>query len=207
MHGTGFPSHFERCRTNISRPERTRITIVPLSTDSTSWRDPDLAWLSQKEFTMKKVQPHARSLVITVVLAAESLLPRLATAQADVPRPLLPGSFHWLSPAGKSCLKLYVGVGKRQRTWTFHSARQTFRGRKDSAAHTCQRTGVTVLAGTVHLGFGESFDESKLIALPAGAVCVIPSNVPHYVWARDGEAIYQEAGVGVTGTSFVHPPR
>jgi hypothetical protein len=54
-------------------------------------------------------------------------------------------------------------------------------------------------------GFGESFDESKLIALPAGAVCV-PSNVPHYGWARDGEAIYQEAGVGVTGASFVHPP-
>ena len=50
---------------------------------------------------------------------------------------------------------------------------------------------------------GETFDESNLVAIPTGAVFVTPANVPHYVWARDGEAIYQESGVGPTGTSFI----
>ena len=44
------------------------------------------------------------------------------------------------------------------------------------------------------------FDESKVVAIPAGGVYVAPANVAHYVWARDGEAIYQEAGVGPTAT-------
>jgi hypothetical protein len=53
-------------------------------------------------------------------------------------------------------------------------------------------------------GFGRTFDESKLVAIPTGAVCVIPADVPHYVWAKDGDVIYQEAGVGVTGTMFLN---
>ncbi len=61
----------------------------------------------------------------------------------------------------------------------------------------------TVLAGTLYVGFGEDFDESKTVAIPAGAVYVTPANTPHYVWAKEGDAIYQEAGVGPTGTSFI----
>ena len=30
-----------------------------------------------------------------------------------------------------------------------------------------------------------------------------PANVPHYVAAKEGDVIYQEAGVGVTGTMFL----
>lgn len=47
------------------------------------------------------------------------------------------------------------------------------------------------------------FAETKVVAIPSGAVYVAPANVPHYVWARDGEVLYQEAGVGPTGTTFV----
>ena len=64
----------------------------------------------------------------------------------------------------------------------------------------------TVLEGTIYIGFGQSFDESKLVAVVAGAVCVIPANLPHYVCARDREPIYQETGVGVTGTPSATPP-
>ena len=61
----------------------------------------------------------------------------------------------------------------------------------------------TDLQGVVYIGFGSTFDESKLVAIPTGAVCVIPAALPHYVWARDGDVIYQEAGAGMTGTTFI----
>ena len=55
----------------------------------------------------------------------------------------------------------------------------------------------------VYVGFGKAFDESKVVAIPTRAICVIPAGVPHYVWARQGDVIYQEAGVGVTATTFI----
>ena len=61
----------------------------------------------------------------------------------------------------------------------------------------------TVLQGVLYVGFGRTFDESKLVAIPTGAVCVIPAEVPHYVWAKGGDVVYQEAGVGVTATIFI----
>lgn len=61
----------------------------------------------------------------------------------------------------------------------------------------------TVLTGSISVGIGEKFDETKVVAIPAGAVYIAPANVPHYVWAKDGEAVYQEAGIGPTATSFI----
>lgn len=58
----------------------------------------------------------------------------------------------------------------------------------------------TVLRGTILVGFGEAFDEARMVAVPAGAVYVAPAGVPHYVWARDGASEYQEAGIGPTAT-------
>jgi hypothetical protein len=155
---------------------------------------------------VKRIQPHAKSLVIALVLTAPRASFRAWPAPKPMlPRPLLPDSFHWLSPSENPALSYawVLGNGNEPGPCILH-VKLSVGGR--IPPHTQpDEPHVTVLAGTVHLGFGESFDESKLIALPAGAVCV-PSNVPHYGWARDGEAIYQEAGVGVTGASFVHPP-
>jgi quercetin dioxygenase-like cupin family protein len=61
----------------------------------------------------------------------------------------------------------------------------------------------TVLQGVLCIGFGRTFDESKVVAIPTGPVCVIPADVPHYVWARNGHVVYREAGVGVTATIFI----
>jgi quercetin dioxygenase-like cupin family protein len=58
----------------------------------------------------------------------------------------------------------------------------------------------TVLSGTMYVGFGEVFDESNLFAVPTGGVYVAPANIPHYLWAKNGEVVYQEAGVGPTAT-------
>lgn len=57
--------------------------------------------------------------------------------------------------------------------------------------------------GKIYVGFGKSFDKSKVIAIPAGSVYITPANVPHYIWAKEGNAIFQEAGIGPTKTTFI----
>jgi quercetin dioxygenase-like cupin family protein len=61
---------------------------------------------------------------------------------------------------------------------------------------------VTVLEGTWHLGIGESFDTSRLKALPAGSFVIIPAGTPHFV-STEGEVIAQVHGIGPVGLTFV----
>jgi quercetin dioxygenase-like cupin family protein len=61
----------------------------------------------------------------------------------------------------------------------------------------------TVLAGEVLIGFGEAFDVAKMKAYPAGSFLVMPANAPHYVLARDGDVLIQDAGIGPTGSTPV----
>jgi quercetin dioxygenase-like cupin family protein len=59
---------------------------------------------------------------------------------------------------------------------------------------------LNVIAGTLYFAHGTSFEEAALKPYGAGSVINIPPNVPHYVMAKDGEAIVQEAGFGPTAT-------
>lgn len=54
-----------------------------------------------------------------------------------------------------------------------------------------------MLAGTLSVGFGSIFDETRMHDIPAGAVFIAPADQPHYLWARDGDAEYQIGGGGV----------
>jgi len=106
-------------------------------------------------------------------------------------------------PARQSCFS--VGVGARQ--WReirtiYLRVHLAAGGRIRPHTHPDERNS-TVLKGVLYVGFGRIFDESKLVAIPSGAVCVIPANVPRFVAAKDRDVIYQEAGVGVTGTMFL----
>jgi quercetin dioxygenase-like cupin family protein len=64
---------------------------------------------------------------------------------------------------------------------------------------------VTVLTGVFYLGFGETFDPSRLKAYPAGSLIVIPANVAHFAWVKAGESIQQDSGWGPTGSSPAPP--
>ena len=61
--------------------------------------------------------------------------------------------------------------------------------------HTDERV-VTVLAGTILVGFGKEFKESDMQAVSQGGIYTEPKNQPHYVWAKDGEVIIQVVGSG-----------
>jgi hypothetical protein len=68
--------------------------------------------------------------------------------------------------------------------------------------HPDERT-VTVLSGTYWSGAGESFDEGRLVAYPAGSFYVIPAGVPHFSAVLSGEVLFQEAGVGPSSHDLV----
>ena len=46
-----------------------------------------------------------------------------------------------------------------------------------------------MLAGTLSVGFGSIFDETRMHDIPAGAVFIAPADQPHYLWARDGDVV------------------
>jgi len=60
---------------------------------------------------------------------------------------------------------------------------------------------ITVMSGTLYMGYGEKFDENAMKALPAGSIWTEPAKQTHFVWAKDGEAVIQV--VGANGPSGV----
>jgi len=65
---------------------------------------------------------------------------------------------------------------------------------------------VTVMSGTLYMGYGEQFDESVMKALPAGSVWTEPAKQPHFVWAKEGDVVIQVVGGnGPSGLTRIEP--
>lgn len=62
---------------------------------------------------------------------------------------------------------------------------------------------VTVMEGTWYLGIGETFDQSKLKAYPAGSFILIPAHVPHFLAVKEGPVIVQASGHGIFRTNYL----
>jgi quercetin dioxygenase-like cupin family protein len=129
--------------------------------------------------------------------------PGLAIAQNEAPIPLVPENFSWRSVPGNPALESAWILGDGQQAGPYIlRVKLAAGGRIPPHTHPDGRNS-TVLQGVLYVGFGRTFEESKVVAIPTGAVCVIPAEVPHYVWAKDGDVLYQEAGVGITRTIFI----
>lgn len=63
---------------------------------------------------------------------------------------------------------------------------------------------VVVLEGTLFMGSGDKFDESKAIALSTGGYSAIPANSPHYVFTKDKVTI-QINGEGPFAIKYINP--
>ncbi len=63
---------------------------------------------------------------------------------------------------------------------------------------------ITVVSGTFSMGLGDTFDESKAQALPAGAFAVMAAKTRHYALTKDGATI-QLHGMGPWGINYVNP--
>ncbi|MFM7540996.1 MAG: cupin domain-containing protein [Planctomycetota bacterium] len=135
--------------------------------------------------------------------AAMFLLASMARSDGPMPMPLRPESFKWAdSPVAKGFRAAWV-LGQEKAPGPYILRVKASKGaRLEPHSHPDERQ-TTVLSGTIWVGFGERFDESRMVEIPAGAVLVVPARTPHFVWARQGDAEYQETGVGPTGTVFV----
>lgn len=64
---------------------------------------------------------------------------------------------------------------------------------------------VTVMSGTLHVGYGDEFNEAALKPISAGGMWTEPADQPHFVWAREGPVIIQVVGEGPSGTTPTNP--
>lgn len=55
---------------------------------------------------------------------------------------------------------------------------------------------VTVLQGSVHVGFGTVMDQAASTELSAGCFYVNPAKAAHYIWTGEGPAVLQITGLG-----------
>ena len=141
------------------------------------------------------------------VLIFVGLLASVAMAQAEAPAPILPDSLLWTSPPNLPGLQAAWVLGREQKAGAYLLRVKLAAGASIPPHSHPDERNTTVLAGTLYVGFGETFDETKVVAVPAGAVYVAPAKVHHYVWAKDGDVSFQESGRGPTGTAFHEPTR
>ncbi|TWC06050.1 uncharacterized protein DUF4437 [Bradyrhizobium macuxiense] len=122
----------------------------------------------------------------------------LATAQ------LTPDEFKWdPTPAGGQRAVL-VGDEKKSGMYVIR-ARFPVNFKVQPHFHPDERV-VTVMSGTLYMGYGEQFDESAMKALPAGSIWTEPAKQPHFVWAKDGEVVIQVVGGnGPSGVTLIGP--
>lgn len=65
---------------------------------------------------------------------------------------------------------------------------------------------VTVISGRFYAGVGGEFDEKSLRVLGPGDSIVVPAETVHFGWAKDGEVLLLETGVGPSGASLWPKP-
>jgi hypothetical protein len=73
--------------------------------------------------------------------------------------------------------------------------------------HPDELRAVSVVSGTLYFANGDTWDESKFKAYPAGTFYSEPARSHHYSWAKDGEVILQITGVGPSGKTFIPQPK
>jgi quercetin dioxygenase-like cupin family protein len=64
---------------------------------------------------------------------------------------------------------------------------------------------VTVLAGTVFIGEGDTLDTGKGQMMKAGSFYAMPAGHPHYVWTGNEGATIQVQSIGPTAIDYVNP--
>ncbi len=102
----------------------------------------------------------------------------------DSPVPGVQNSVHIGNPAATG---LYVVLGKM-------SLGSRFPAHKHPDARV-----TTVLKGTMYYASGSDLSDAAMVAYPTGAIVQTPAGVAHVMWARDGDVVMQETGIGPSG--------
>lgn len=132
----------------------------------------------------------------------EILMPAAPELAGPTAQAIIPAQATWVEPPNLPGLRAAWLIGTETAPGPYalrlHLAQG---GRIGVHVHPDDRI-TTVLSGTLYVGFGTIFDETRVQPIPAGAVYLAPADQPHYVWARDGDVEYQESGFAPTATNF-----
>lgn len=124
-------------------------------------------------------------------------------AQTVAPKIVSPDSAQWSSPPAIPGLQAAWLVGAQDKPGLY-ILRVKLKAGAIIPPHTHpDDRNTTVLSGTIYIGFGDTIDKNKAIKVTAGSVYVVPANVPHYILAKDGDAMYQESGTGPTANKMI----
>jgi hypothetical protein len=63
---------------------------------------------------------------------------------------------------------------------------------------------VTIISGTLHMGIGDVFDQTKTRALMPGSVAIMQPRTHHFVWTAE-ETIGQVHSIGPWSVTYVNP--
>jgi len=131
-------------------------------------------------------------LVVSIIGKGRAEAPSIRIIRPDsvtlTPSPVGPSSAYLLGSPKQAGLYVISAVYPAGRKGTPHR-------------HPDQRV-MTVISGTFYAGTGPEFDETKVQALSPGSVLIIPANALHWGWAKDGDVLVQEVGIGPTGTQL-----
>jgi quercetin dioxygenase-like cupin family protein len=143
---------------------------------------------------------------IVAALLGALVLGSSAARDDPIPTVVQPESLQWFGPPDNPSVRGAWVVGAEDRKALYALRVRIAEGGR-IAPHTHPDTRfTTVLRGTVHVGYGWTADDHRMVAMTPGTVYVVPAGSPHYLWARDGEVEYQESGFGPTGMDFEPPP-
>jgi hypothetical protein len=145
-----------------------------------------------------------QTLLRAAVVAAIAVSPLPALAQSVLqPARITPEELRWAPTPTGSVRANLAGDDKKAGLYLYR-VRFPANFRNTPHFHPDDRV-VTVMSGTLYVGYGERFDEAQLKPLPAGSIWTEPMKQPHFVWAKDGEVVIQVSGVGPSGVTQVQP--
>jgi quercetin dioxygenase-like cupin family protein len=150
------------------------------------------------------LKPHIA--VALIAAASVAALAQSSPLAAPEPAAFVPDAIHWspsptIPPGGETA----VIYGDPRKAAPYITRVKLPDGYK-IAPHTHPEERVyTVISGTFYIGFGDTFDPSRLKAFPQGSAFVVPAHMSHFHWMRSGEAVVQISGVGPTGIGYVDP--
>jgi len=152
-----------------------------------------------------KLKNNRKIMILAAAMTISSLSVdmNLVNANERVPDLIEVENLNWIKPPQLPGLSFTWVSGSEREHGLYVLRVRLNKGTKIPAhTHPDQRLS-TVLSGTLYVGFGETYQQQKLMAVEPGNAYIAPANTPHFIWAKDGDVVYQETGVGPTATQMI----
>lgn len=152
---------------------------------------------------MKRSRPAQTVAMLLSCVSIAAAYGQSATAQ---PSEIMPEAIKWMSTPTLPGVQLAWLTGGADQAGLYELRVHLAAGATvPPHAHPDTRC-ATVLSGDLYAGRGNAGEPQNAKRYPAGSFHCVPAGVVHYVVAKDGEVVFQDSGVGPTGTDWIKKP-